>query len=106
MWASPPRTPTGTPNPVAAIPRRSPVSQVALLLRGDGRTAAAAQGDREALGTHTRSPAQPGHMGSVAAVGAVGNPPCPREWYRHQDPNIAIMLGENDTRIDLVCHFR
>jgi hypothetical protein len=23
-------------------------------------------------------------------------------WYRHQDPNIAILLGENDKRIDLL----
>jgi hypothetical protein len=24
------------------------------------------------------------------------------EWYRHQDPNIAILLGQNDKRIDLL----
>jgi hypothetical protein len=24
------------------------------------------------------------------------------EWYRHQDPNIAILLGENGVRIDLL----
>jgi hypothetical protein len=24
------------------------------------------------------------------------------KWYRHQDPNVAILLGENDRRIDLL----